>query len=149
YPQLAAFDADTGTFERTEYHRFGEFQSDTSDYSVDIQTSGLVVGATGQRVAVTSGSRSALSVAAPAEAPRQSDPNSPASDRLRTIRFEARGVRDFAWVAGAYPQDLVGHSTDGIEVRVLAEGSESQAKKMLEISFAALEDFGKRYGRYP
>jgi hypothetical protein len=120
YPQLAAFDAARGRFETEEYHRFGEFQSDVADYEVELVLQpGVLAGASGVRTA--SGERH---------------------------RYEARGFRDFAWVAGPYATQLEAAQA-GVLVRVLTTRPEDKARELLEQTLAALEDLGRRYGRYP
>lgn len=137
YPQLAAFDPELGRFETHEYHRFGEFESDVGDYEVELHVpEGLTVGATGEKARTTTGVQGAK---LPGGGPGGSAP----------WLFEARNVRDFAWVAGPYTQDLVGDTRHGVRVRVLCRRSQAAARRLLDEAVAALEELGARYGGYP
>jgi hypothetical protein len=125
FPKLAVLD-ERG-WHAAERRGLGEFHSEAGDYQVDITVpSGFTVGATGARVS--------------------SRPN---DDGTETTLWQARNVRDFAWVADRAYQ-VTEAAENGIAIRYLALPRRQQlAGPGTRLAFDALSFFGGAFGAYP
>jgi hypothetical protein len=125
FPKLAKLEPD-GEWAHFDFHPQSEFYADFGDYDITLEVpEPFVVGATGELQ------------------------NEELDNGVRRLRYVARGVHDFAWVA--WPDFRVREETiAGVRVRILfPRGHEHNAELELRAVRFGLPHFGARYGQYP
>jgi hypothetical protein len=125
FPKLSRL-TPSGAWEHFAFHRFTEFSSDFGHYDATIDVpQGFVVGATGRRTSHVEKAGRAIE------------------------RYEQGDVHDFAFAA--WDRFIERQSeVSGIQVRQLfPPGHEAAADKETESLKAAVDCYGRRFGRYP
>ncbi len=125
FPKLAKLEHN-GQWRHFPFYHLTEFYADFGTYDVTLDVpSGMVVGATGQRLSF-------------------------ASEKGRDVmRYRQTDVHDFAWTAWSSFREKSAR-VEGVDIRALyPPGYEAIADREIATVSFALRYFGEQYGRYP
>jgi hypothetical protein len=125
FPKLARLES-SGQWRHFPFYHLTEFYADFGTYDVTLDVpSGMVVGATGQRLSFES------------------------AKGRDVMRYRQTDVHDFAWTAWASYREKTARA-EGVEIRALfPPGYAAVADREIATVSFALKYFGEHYGRYP